>query len=223
MTGIGDRYLSRRSRREDGYLSRRSYREDGYLSRRSYREDGYIKGLVLAALVLTAIGCGGDVARVAVDKAHPPPDSGADGWLRGTGIRQTRYSRDGGAIEAVLSADEMVLDHDNRFVMTGVSLETVTDDGRSVQATAARIATDSVGEGDATLDGGIEVRIDDVRIRCEAATWMAAAQQVVGPGPVTVTGDRMVLHGGKFVVDTATRNFQVYTVSGSVFFDDSVS
>jgi len=178
---------------------------------------------LLAALVLTAMGCGGDVAHVEVDKGQPSPNSGADGWLRGTGIRQTRYSRDGGAVEAVLSANEMVLDDENRFVMTGASLETVTDDGRSVQASAARITADSAGEGDATLDGGIEVRIDDVRIRCEAATWAAAAQQVVGPGPVTVTGDRMALHGGGFVVDVATRNFQVYTVSGSVFFDDSVS
>jgi len=92
-----------------------------------------------------------------------------------------------------------------------------------VRASAGRISTDNAGEGDSTLDGGVEIRIDDIVVRTESAIWDASTRQVVGPGPVTATGDRMTLQGGRFVVDADTRNFQVYKVTGSVSLDETAS
>ncbi len=150
-------------------------------------------------------------------------EAATEGWLSGTGIRQKRYSEDDGSVNTVLSAERVTLDADNRFIMYGASIETVAADGRTVRASAGRISADSGGKGNGTLDGGVEVLIDDIRVRAEGATWDASTRQVVGPGPVTVTGDRVTLQGGRFVVDSETRNFRVYNVTGSVLFDETAS
>ena len=179
-------------------------------------------GLFLVVSALISAGCGGG-GQAASEGKKPPAEGATEGWLSGTGIRQKRYSDDDGSVDAVLSADLVTLDDDNRFFMQDASIETVTADGQTVRASAVRISTDSAGEGDATLDSGVEVRIDDVLVRTESATWDASTRQMVGPGPVTVTGDWVTLRGGRFVVDVATRNFRVYKVTGSVSLDETAS
>ena len=143
--------------------------------------------------------------------------------MSGTGIRQKRYSDKDRSVDSVLSAERVTLNDDNRFTMHGASIDTVAADGRTVHASAARISADNGGKTNATLDGGVEVQIGDISVRTESATWDAATRQVVGPGPVTVTGDGVTLQGGRFVVDSETRNFRVYKVTGSVLLSETVS
>ena len=143
--------------------------------------------------------------------------------MSGTGIRQKRYSENDGLVSSVLSAERVTLNGDNRFIMYGASIDTVAADGRTIHASAGRISADNGGKTNATLDGGVEVQIDDISVRTESATWDAVTRQVAGPGPVTVTGDGITLQGGRFVVDSETRNFRVYKVSGSVLLNETAS
>ena len=180
--------------------------------------------ICVSLFLATAAGCGSGRPTVSLPEGKKSTvEAATEGWLSGTGIRQKRYSDEDGSVNCVLSAERATLDNDNRFIMHGASLETVAADGRTVRASAGRISADSGGDANATLDGGVEVRIDDILVRTENATWDASTRQMVGPGPVTVTGDRVALQGGRFVVDSETRNFRVYNVTGSVLLDETAS
>lgn len=179
-------------------------------------------GLFLVVSALISAGCGGG-GQAASEGKKPSAEAATEGWLSGTGIRQKRYSDDDGSVDSVLSAERVTLNDDNRLTMHGASLETVAADGRTVRASAGRISADNGAKTNATLDGGVEVMIDDIRVRAEGATWDESTRQMVGPGPVTVTGDQVALQGGRFVVDSETRNFRVYKVTGSVLLDETAS
>jgi len=133
-------------------------------------------------------------------------------------VRQQRFSRENGSAESVLTAEDVVLGTDNRLSMQRASLEMVSSDGR-VKARAERVSTDGSEQGIAELDGGVEVRVNEFCVRTQSATWMPESKQVVGAGPVTVTGNGMTLRGGRFVVNVDTRRVVAYNVSGSIRFD----
>jgi len=178
---------------------------------------------ILAVVATMAVSCrpGRGGSGTPSDATSPP-----SAWLQGSGTRQERFRGSNGALEAILSADEVALDDNGQFVMNRAAIELFANDGRTVQAAAARISTNSSGKGDAILEDGVEIAIDDVRVETRTATWLADSTRLVGSGPVTVTGDRISVEGGRFVVEVAAQDdvgVIVDDVTGSIVLkeDDS--
>lgn len=174
---------------------------------------------ILVAVVIAA-GCGGRESD-STSQHVSAGETDTDGWLRGFNVRHERFRPEDGAREALFSADNMTLDEEGRFIMRDAVLETATANGRTVIARAARILADSQGQGDATLDGGVEVNIDDMVIATESATWHADTDSIESNGPVTVQGVDLSLRCGRFAMSVATRALSVYGVAGYIGIQDT--
>jgi hypothetical protein len=175
--------------------------------------------VLIAVIVILAIGCGG-TSPVSTAPAETAKEAGPLEWLTGVGIRHERFRQEDGTLDAVFSANEMILDENGQFIMHDATIETVASSGQTVLASGARIRADSQGKGDAVLDGGVEVRIDDVIVKTEAATWEAGTGILAGDGPVTVEGNDMSLVCGRFVVAIETRALGVYGIAGHIDLKD---
>lgn len=171
-------------------------------------------GTVLVVAVL-ATACG-STETVSVAQQSAGGETGDDGWLRGINIRHERFRPEDGATEALFTAETMALDEEGTFIMRGAKLETTTSSGQIVVARAARILADSQGAGDASLDGGVEVNVNDVLIETESATWHADSRLIEGDGPVMITGNDMAVRCGSFAIAAASQALSVYGVSGSI-------
>jgi len=131
------------------------------------------------------------------------------------GVRQERFDKETGTIEAVIEAATGKVSRSGSMVLNGVEVELVDEKGEHVLIRADRGTFDDdeeVGE----IDGNVVVERGTMKLQTEKVRWDEAEARASGETPITVTQGRTTIRARRFVVDTEERRLTLFGVYDSM-------